>query len=84
VREVAAVGTWFILVNSAVGLTAIWASGKFLTFGEFSWLPAAVAVGGLVGSRLLQGMMNEMLVRRVTGVLVLLVAVRVLCYQVMS
>lgn len=74
-REVAAVGTWFILVNSAVGL-AVLAPGA--DWSQPGWLPLVVAAGGLIGSRLLQGVFDERMIRRWTGVLILVVAARVL------
>ena len=77
-KEIAAVGTWFILVNSVVGVVAIGASQGLGHLRDFGWLPVAVAVGGLLGANILQGHLSGPWVRRVTGVLVLVVAVRVL------
>ena len=77
-KEIAAVGTWFILVNSAAGVVAIGASQGLGHLRDFGWLPVAVAVGGLLGANILQGHLSGPWVRRVTGVLVLVVAVRVL------
>lgn len=80
-REIAAVGTWFILVNSVVGLLTLGFSAiPVAAWKGFCWLPLAVAGGGLVGSQLLQGKLNEVFVRRWTGVLVLVVAGRVLFF----
>ena len=76
-REVAAVGTWFILVNSAVGLAALAPSADWSRPG---WLPLVVAAGGLIGARLLQGVFDEAMVRRWTGALILVVAGRVLFF----
>ncbi len=76
-KEVAAVGTWFILINSAVGLLAL---SRSADWSQVGWLPLVVAGGGVLGARLLQGVFAEQLVRRWTGVLVLLVAVRVLLF----
>ena len=77
-KEVAAVGTWFIIVNSAVGLATLSWQGGVEPLREFAWLPVAVAAGGMIGARLLQGFFNGPWIRRVTGVLVLGVALRVL------
>lgn len=77
-KEVAAVGTWFIIVNSAVGLGSVMMSHGAQPLLDFRWLPLSVAAGGLIGARLLQGFFNGMWVRRVTGILVLIVALRVL------
>lgn len=76
-REVAAVGTWFILVNSAVGLAVLAPSADWSQPG---WLPLVVAGGGVIGARLLQGVFDEKMVRRWTGVLILVVAGRVLLF----
>ena len=76
-REVAAVGTWFILVNSAVGLLVLAPSADWSQPG---WLPLVVAGGGVIGARLLQGVFDEAMVRRWTGALILVVAGRVLFF----
>jgi len=47
-KEVAAVGTWFILINSAVGLISL--PGTY-ELGGFRYLPLVVAGGGLMGAR---------------------------------
>ncbi len=77
VREVAAVGTWFILINSGVGLILL---PSYSGLGEYLLLPPAVALGGLIGSRLLHGFFSELHVRRWTGVLIIFVGVRVLFF----
>ncbi len=82
-KEIAAVATWFILLNSATGLAVITASQGTAVIQNYLWLPVAVAVGGVIGARLLQGMFDEKLIRRITGVLILGVAVR-LVVQVSS
>jgi len=77
-KEIAAVATWFILLNSLVGFAVI--SGEIGMAGiqNYLWLPVAVAAGGLLGSRLLQGSFHEGIIRRVTGILILVVAARLL------
>ena len=77
-KEVAAVGTWFILVNSVVGLAVILMRGGVEPLKEFVMLPIAVAAGGLIGAQMLQGFFDAVWTRRVTGILVIAVAVRVL------
>lgn len=77
-KEIAAVATWFILLNSATGLAVITASNGTEVIENYLWLPVAVAAGGLIGARLLQGMFDEGLIRKITGVLILVVAVRLM------
>lgn len=77
-HEVAAVATCFIFVNSAVGFSVISSQEGVSVLREFLWLPLAVALGGLFGARLLQGRFHEGRIRKVTGGLVLLVAVRLM------
>lgn len=77
-KEIAAVGTWFIIVNSVAGLGSVLMSHGAQPLINFQWLPLSVAAGGLIGARLLQGFFQGIWVRRVTGLLVLTVAGRVL------
>ena len=77
-KEIAAVGTWFIIVNSIVGLGSVVISQGTLSIADYRWLPLAVACGGLLGAKLLQGVFHETWIRQMTGVLVLAVAVRVI------
>ena len=78
-KVIAATTAAFILVNSISGLT-----GQILTNGfriEFSMavlLLLAVIFGGQIGARFTAGKVNPMIVRRVTSVIILLVAVRIL------
>jgi uncharacterized membrane protein YfcA len=77
-REIAAVSTWFILLNSLVGFTVITSGMGMAGVQNHLWLPVAVAAGGLLGSRLLQGSFHEGIIRRVTGILILVVAGRLI------
>ncbi|MDB4618061.1 sulfite exporter TauE/SafE family protein [Akkermansiaceae bacterium] len=77
-KEIAAAGTCFILVNSTVGLIVIWVHDGVEPLDGFMLLPVAVAAGGLIGASMLQGFFNALWTRRVTGILVIAVAVRVL------
>lgn len=77
-HEIAAVATWFILVNSAVGFAVISVDTGLASVRDYFWLPVAVAGGGVMGARLLQGTFREVLIRRMTGGLILVVAVRLL------
>lgn len=75
-KDLAAVGTWFILVNSSVGLMVLAAQGSS---GQVDWaFPFSVAAGGTCGSLLLQKKLPVRLLRRWTGGLVFIIAVRLL------
>lgn len=76
-KKIAAVGTWFILVNSAMGLAVLAPKSDWSQVG---WLPIFVAGGGLLGSQLLQGFFKEEMVRRWTGALILVVSARILFF----
>lgn len=79
-KEIAAVGTWFILINSALGLSVLASRGGLAPIREFAPLPIAVTVGGLIGAWTLQGLFSALWIKRVTGFLVIVVACRVLFY----
>ena len=81
-RRIAAMASGFILVNSLAGL-----SGHLMKQGPYSpsadWLASwplflAVLVGGQIGSRLGSRILPEKWVQRLTGLLILYVAVRLL------
>jgi len=81
-RSVAAVCSLFILVNSAAGL-----AGQLLKLGHRAAelldlslliLPAAVLVGGQIGSRAGSRWLPAKPIRRLTGAVILLVAMRLL------
>ena len=79
-REIAALCSLFILVNSSAGL-----AGQMLKLGAMNrldmalpywWLLPAVLVGGLIGNHLSLRLLSEHLIRRITALLVLFVALR--------
>ena len=81
-RTVAALCSLFILVNSAAGL-----AGQLLKLGKTSEqlldtslliLPAAVLIGGQIGSRAGSRWLPAKPIRRLTGAVILLVAIRLL------
>ena len=81
-RTVAGITSGFILVNSIAGL-----AGQMMKAGDFSpmhgWMQAwpffiAVVIGGQIGSRLGAYHLSEVWVRRLTALLVLYVAVRLI------
>lgn len=78
-RQIASLTTFFILVNSASGLVGQWAKS-----GLADWtpallsLPVAVLLGGQVGTRLALKLYSPRQLQRVTAVLILAVAARIL------
>ena len=81
-RVISASASLFILVNSVSGLVGH--LGKFLshhTFSEltpYALLPLAVLAGGQVGSYIGSGPLGEQVIRNMTGLLVLVVGIRIL------
>ncbi len=77
--KIAALASFFILVNSISGLAGLVTAGTF----EVSWLPAlllmaAVLAGGQIGIRLTLNRLTAQGIRLVTALLVLFVGLRVL------
>ena len=81
-RTVAATCSLFILVNSLAGLVGqvskLGASAAELLSVQLLILPAAVLVGGQLGSRFGARLLPAAPIRRLTGLVVLLVAIRIL------
>lgn len=76
---IAALASFFILVNSVSGLTGLAFSGTFEWFWpEIGALLAAVIIGGQIGVRLSLGQFSAKAIRLITALLVLVVGVRVL------
>jgi uncharacterized membrane protein YfcA len=81
-KRIAATSSFFIMVNSIAGLT-----GQTMKQGttahldrltDYAWLFAAVLIGGQIGSRLSTRALSGQVVKRLTAVLVLYVAGRLL------
>lgn len=81
-RRIAATSSFFIMVNSVAGLV-----GQTMKHGtvshldrlaQYVWLAIAVFVGGQIGSRLSTRALSNRMLRRLTAVLVLYVAGRLL------
>jgi uncharacterized membrane protein YfcA len=81
-KRIAATSSFFIMVNSAAGLV-----GQTMKQGttvhlerltDFVWLGVAVFVGGQIGSRLGTRALSGRVVKRLTAVLVIYVAARLL------
>ncbi|MGB5209696.1 MAG: sulfite exporter TauE/SafE family protein, partial [Gammaproteobacteria bacterium] len=72
----------FILLNSAAGLAGqiskLLASGDLSLLSAYIWLIPAVLIGGQLGSRLGAYHLPDSMVRRLTAVLILYVALRLL------
>ena len=78
-KEVAAIAAVFILVNSVAGLAGqLWKNPVALAGGEWVWLAGAVLVGGQIGSRWGARRIPQDRVRQLTGLIVLLAALRIL------
>ena len=81
-KRIAATSSFFIMVNSIAGLV-----GQTMKQGttthldqltDYVWLFVAVLIGGQIGSRLSTGALSGRIVKRLTAVLVLYVAARLL------
>jgi len=81
-KRIAATASFFIMVNSIAGLvgqTMKQGTTAHLTqLTDYVWLGVAVLIGGQVGSRLSTRMLSKRIVKRLTAVLVLYVAGRLL------
>jgi uncharacterized membrane protein YfcA len=81
-KIVAATASVFILVNSCAGLIGQWTKlGQFEMRGDlmpYLWVFPAVLLGGQLGSRLGIRLLSPLAVRRLTAVLVIFVAGRLL------
>lgn len=79
-REIAAAAAVFIALNSAAGLLGQLskqsAPGDGIPTFLFIACPLAVVAGGFIGSRALSRTLPPLLIRRITAILVLLVALR--------
>lgn len=78
-KQIAATASLFIAVNSASGLVGQVSKSSVqltTTLPPYLWLFAAVFVGGQIGSRLGAGPISPKTLRRLTGLLVLYVSLR--------
>lgn len=81
-KRVAATASFFIMVNSIAGLVGQamkqGTTAHLLELADYVWLGVAVFVGGQIGSRLSARVLSGRVVKRLTAVLVLYVAGRLL------
>ena len=82
VKEIAATTALFILFNSIAGLIGqISTYGWNLTPSKIVLPIIAVLLGGQVGVRMTLGYFQPLMVKRITGVLILIVALRLLFFR---
>jgi uncharacterized membrane protein YfcA len=78
-KRIAATASFFILINSVAGIAGQMASlSTDMNFSRIGMLAAAVFIGGQIGSRMGAVKFSQLLVRRVTGVLVFAAGIEVL------
>ncbi len=81
-KTVAATASLFILVNSLAGLagqlTKLGAEANILLDASYLVLPVAVLLGGQLGSRVGANLLPAAPIRRLTGLVVLIVSIRLL------
>lgn len=81
-KRIAATSSFFIMVNSLAGLagqaTKQGSAAHLEQLVDYVWLAVAVFIGGQIGSRLSARALSGRVVKRLTAVLVLYVAVRLL------
>ncbi|HET6418006.1 MAG TPA: sulfite exporter TauE/SafE family protein [Polyangiales bacterium] len=81
-KRIAATSSFFIMVNSIAGLvgqaTKRGSAAHLAQLADYFWLGVAVLIGGQIGSRLSAEALSGRVVKRLTAVLVLYVAGRLL------
>jgi uncharacterized membrane protein YfcA len=78
-KKIAATASVFILVNSVSGIAGqLSAVSDYINFGRIGMLGAAVLMGGQLGSRMGAVRFNQLVVRRVTALLVFVAGTEVL------
>ncbi|MDX1627139.1 MAG: sulfite exporter TauE/SafE family protein [Fulvivirga sp.] len=78
-KYIAALASFFILVNSMAGLAGQWIQNNVHVDLSWSWpLLVAVFLGGQIGSRLAIRQFNHVTVRRITAVVIMIAAMKIL------
>ena len=78
-KKIAAITSFFILVNSVAGILGLAQSGQLVVDSQvLILLLLAVLVGGYLGSRAITHFLKPLLVKKITAFLILLVAIRLL------
>ncbi len=82
-KHIAATASFFILVNSIAGLIGQWV--RYSPQVDFAWswpLLLAVLAGGQIGSRISVLRFNQLMVRRVTALVIFIAGTRILWDQI--
>lgn len=78
-KVIAATTAAFILVNSIAGLIGqVCTNGFSIDFQVIILLLITVLIGGQIGSRITAGRINPRIIRKITAILILFVAIRIL------
>ena len=77
-KEIAALTSLFILINSIAGLLVQWVMLDVQIPGEVSWLILAVGFGGYFGSRLGSGYFSQRFVKWTTVIIMVIAASRMI------
>jgi len=78
-KNIAALASFFILVNSIAGLAGQWIQNDINVDLAWSWpMLIAVFLGGQIGSRLATKQFNHSTIRRITAVVIMIAALKIL------
>ena len=78
-KKIAAIASFFILINSISALLGLAQSGKLAIDGKIlGMLLVAVLLGGYIGNKITVHYLKPLLVKKITALLIVLVAIRLL------
>ncbi len=84
-KHIAALASFFILVNSLAGLIGQWVQNDVNVDLNWSWpLLLAVFLGGQIGSRLAVKQFNHDTIRRLTAVVIMIASLKILYDQLIA